>query len=178
MNRRTITTATVVRNREDGLTDGQGGHSASLDRRVEKADGIVTQTRGALGRAPCTLRRLLLPQRWQNYLIDGIETQLTTDDRQACDALRKSVAEHGWKFTEVALQASLAIPAAPPGMSEPTPCVVFTLRRDEHPLLPPAEPVTLQDHLDALREAVTEAHEGGESGIVETAERLLGAFNR
>ena len=174
----TTTALSAVNELEAALVETRRHGSGSLDRLVASAEAVIAATREPVPHAPYALRRMTLPERWKGHLIDGIDGDLTTNDLAACDALRTSIAEYGWRFTEAVRQATLAVPTVPEETRKKTVCLVFTVRRDEHPLLPAGEPVTLQDHLDALRESLARAEDGSEADVRETAEGLLRAFGR
>ena len=105
LTRNTTTALSAVDELEAALVEARRHGSGSLDRLVASAEAVIAATREPVPHAPYALRRMTLPERWKGHLIDGIDGDLTTDDLAACDALRTSIAEYGWKFTE----------AGPPG---------------------------------------------------------------
>lgn len=119
-----------------------------------------------------------LPAHWARYLVRDNASELTSEDRSACDALRNEMRKYGWRFVDAGSQPFADVPAVPEGTQDQVPCLRFTLRRDEHRLLPSGEPVTLEDHLDALQECLGRTPDDGAADIGETAESLLRAFGR
>lgn len=86
--------------------------------------------------------------------------------------------KYGWRFVDAGSQPFSAVPGIPEGKHDQVPCVTYTLRRDEHGLLPPSEPVTLEDHLDALQECVGQTPGEDTQDTIDTAKSLLHAFGR
>ena len=173
------TSARAVKRLEDALAGVRTQQSGALDELVERAETVVAETRKPLQRVPYTLRRMTLPEHWEPYLIRHDAGDLTAAERTECDALRKSVENHGWHFVDASSRPIAAVPMVPEETHDEMTCLTFTLRRDVHHLLPPGEPVTFEDYLNALRGCIARAAEGGSyADVTDAAENLLRAFGR
>ena len=179
MEQRTSTSSAAVRDLQRALTAVRKGASGALDMLVASAKTVVSETAEPQEQGPYMLRRITLPERWTGYLIIGEAGNLTASERTECDALRTSVEKHGWSFAYRNAVTKSEIPTVPEGISDEMPCRISTLRRDEHPLLPPGKPATFDDYLAGLRDSMDRAADGGPStNVHDAAEELLHAFGR
>ena len=117
-----------------------------------------------------TLRRMILPARWATRLVNTVRGDLSKNEVEQCDKLTASLGQDGWQIVDASAQTHTARPIN----DEETLCRTYTVRRNEHPLLPAGRRNSLGEHLTALRGCIAHAADGGSYGdVTEAAEDLL-----